>query len=84
MALIFCLSQDALLGFLYLGGHMNAQFYHKTGYKPHVREANFCKSCNEYHDRIEIANKINEIFGTEGEWDFSTCFKACVKHTRGW
>lgn len=38
-----------------------------------------CKDCQDYKDRVEIAEKINEIFGSEGNWNFQTCYLSCVK-----
>jgi hypothetical protein len=44
-----------------------------------VNPREHCKDCDDYRERVEIAEKINEIFGTDGICDFRTCYLSCVK-----
>jgi hypothetical protein len=42
----------------------------------------FCKECQTYQDRVKMAEALNEIFGTEGNWDFETCWQSCPEKHR--
>ena len=39
----------------------------------------YCANCPDYKDRFKIARQIHLLLGTDGSWDFETCYKACVK-----
>ena len=41
-----------------------------------------CAKCNIYQNRVEDAELLNEAFGTEGEWDYRTCFETCEQVRR--
>jgi hypothetical protein len=56
-----------------------AEFYHHTGFKPSVRAEVFCKDCEIFTKRGETQKIVNNYFGNYGCWDFSTCYKSCVK-----
>ena len=39
----------------------------------------YCKDCEVFIDRVRIAEALNELYGTDGYWDYQTCYRACQK-----
>jgi hypothetical protein len=38
-----------------------------------------CINCEEFKDMSEMREKIGDVFGSYGVWDFETCWLACDK-----
>lgn len=41
-----------------------------------------CGACNIYQNRVEDAELLEEVFGTEGQWDYKTCFQMCERQRK--
>ena len=57
---------------------------HGTAFRTHTKTPTVpasihCKDCHIYKERIEIAMKMNMLFGSEGHWDYATCYASCKK-----
>jgi len=41
-----------------------------------------CRGCDIYKSRFWVAQALNEIYGTNGGWDFAECYKSCEHKAR--
>ena len=46
---------------------------------PQQKAGIHCSDCPDYIERLDNVEKLNEFFGTEGQWDYATCYRACSK-----
>ena len=54
----------------------------RTLLKPTQTAEVHCANCDIYKNRIEDAERIEELFGTEGEWDYVECSQVCERVRR--
>ena len=56
---------------------------HGTAFRTHTKTPTVpasihCKGCEIYQERIEIADKMNLLFNSQGHWDYPTCYANCI------